>query len=100
MTFNTLLELTDRCAGSVSIGINKHKNCYQSIDSYLDELVENDNASNLDDALRHLIIDTNSVIELYFYPNSPIGFCSIVHYDLSEAIQLALNYLNRISHES
>ena len=100
MTFDTLAELIDRCAGSVSININKHRDCYQSIDSYLDELVENDNASNLDDTLRHLMIDTNSVIELYFYPDSPIGFCSIVHYDLSKAVQLALNYLNRIRNES
>lgn len=41
------------------------------------------------------IIETDTIVELQFYPNSPIGFYKIYHYDVDKAIDKAIEILKK-----
>ena len=82
-----LLELINKCKGSVSIIINGHRDCYESVkDNINADLIED---IELDVLLKMQEMDT--MVELQFYPKTPIGFYRIYHYDLSLAIKIALS---------
>lgn len=38
--------------------------------------------------------ELNSIIDLHFYPDTPIAFYKVYHYDLEKAIDKALSILN------
>ena len=38
----------------------------------------------------------NKIIDLQFYPDTPVGFYRILHFDLNEAINEGLKILNSI----
>lgn len=47
----------------------------------------------LEDSIRKTMIDTDTIIDLQFYPDTPIGSYSVYHYDIDMAIDEALECL-------
>jgi hypothetical protein len=47
----------------------------------------------LSEEIANKMIEHNTIIDLQFYPNTPIGFYSIYHYDLEMALDEALEIL-------
>lgn len=43
--------------------------------------------------MRAGILSSGNIVDLQFYPDTPIGSYQIVHYDLDKALQLALEFL-------
>jgi len=42
------------------------------------------------------IYETNNLVHIQFYPDTPIGFYNILHYDLDKALDLALEIIDEI----
>jgi len=82
-------ELISLCKASISIGINEHRDYYQSVEDYFREL-NSDEASEIDPASYQTMKDTNPVMSVQCYPHTPIGFILVYHYDVNEAIKIAL----------
>jgi hypothetical protein len=80
-----LYQLAEKCKGSVSIEINPHKDYYQTIEEYI-------NPEDINSKVLKKIIDSNTLVELQFHPDSTVGFFIIYHYDLEVAIDTALKY--------
>lgn len=83
-----LKTLIERCNCGVYLTINDHRTVYQSID----EALENMALCGFDIApkIKEKIIETDTLIDLQFYPDTPVGSFKIIHYDLDAALEEAL----------
>lgn len=89
--------LLSKCKCSVTLTVNDHRDVYQTAAQRLEERRE-DAAMGCcpydipsDPAIIAEMIRTNTIVELQFYPNTPIGFYAVVHYDLNAALDQALS---------
>jgi hypothetical protein len=87
---NKLQQLLSRCKGGVYLIVNEHRDCYTSAEDQLKEIDLMECPPDIDDAVRAKIIETNTIIDLQFYPDTPIGSYSIIHHDLDTALDMAL----------
>lgn len=85
-----LKELLKRCAAGVHINVNDHRNVYQSAADWLEERKGFECPPEIDDDVRAKIIETDTIIDIVFYPDTPIGSYNIVHYDLDAALDECL----------
>ena len=83
-----LQQLISKCKCSITLSVNEHRDYYQTVEQYFDDFEEE--LKCIDEETFQKMKETNSVIKLQFYPNTPVGFCVIWHYNLKEALKLAL----------
>jgi hypothetical protein len=97
-----LEELNSKCKAGVFIEINNHKSYYQSVREYIEEAVENGKYDEYDiaDGLIDSAEISGVIVELAFYPITPVGFCSIVDSDIEAAVDRALKYMEQFEVES
>ena len=84
-----LKELISKAKCGVYIEVNKHKDYYESVYTHITPEKQDDIPSDILDKM----IELDTCVRLQVYPNSPIGFFVIYHYDLEKAIDIALNEL-------
>lgn len=80
-----LKKLISLCKAEVSITVNGHRSVYQTVQQYLE-----DSDVEIEPEVFGQMIKTDTVVLVQFYPNTPIGFYLIYHYDIEEAIKLAI----------
>lgn len=80
---NTLIE---KSLGGLVITINGHKSVYETVEKYLDMARDYD----IKLEVYKKMIELDTIIEIQFYPDTPIGFYKIYHYDFNLAIEEAL----------
>lgn len=88
-----LNKLLSMCKCGVYLTINQHRDSYQSAKDRIKEMFETGQIDG-DDISKDIIekmVDTNNIVEIQFYPNTPIGSYYIYHYDLEMAINEALS---------
>jgi hypothetical protein len=88
-----LKELLSRCKCGVFISVNEHRDYYQTAAEALKERDEREAPPETDTAIRSKMIELDTIIEIHFYPDTPIGFYEIYHYDLDAALTKALECL-------
>lgn len=86
---DTLKEIMTRCKSGVRLDINNHSNSYISVEEILRDAHEDD----ISVEVRNKILLTNTLIQLWIYPDNPVGHYYIVHYDLEKALLIALECL-------
>ena len=82
--------LFERCKGSVSISQNNHRDYYQSIPDYLEDQIQN---GEVDKDVLEEMVKRDTLICVHVYPDTPVGFYSVYHYDLETAIDLIIGYV-------
>jgi hypothetical protein len=81
-----LEQLMARCKCGVHLNINAHRNIYEHIVVALNNFKNHEITKEV-----HIkIIETDTLIDLQFYPDTPGGFYQIVHYSLDSALNEAL----------
>jgi len=88
-----LKQLLDKCKCSVDLNVNQHRDYYMTATERLKELDSQECPPEIDPWVRDKMIELNTVIELHFYPDTPIGSYHICHYDLDLALDMALECL-------
>ena len=85
-----------RCKCSFELTVNQHRDYYQSAESYLKEHIERDSpgAAEIPEDLKAKMIATDTIVEVHFYPDTPIGFFKVWHHDLDAALDEALACLD------
>jgi len=89
-----LQELIKRCKCGVHLSINMHRDMYHTVPEHLEEWELFEKLEDLDADVRAKMIETNTIVDLQFYPDTPIGFFNVVHYDVDLAIDQALECLS------
>lgn len=83
-------QLLMRCKCCVFLIVNEHRDYYQTAEQRLDELDMGDCPPEILPEVRKEMIKTDTIIDLQFYPDTPIGSYSIYHYDLDAALEAAI----------
>lgn len=83
-----LKTLIERCNCGVYLTINDHRTVYQSINEALIEYASEGFAIATE--VQAKIVETDTLIDLQFYPDTPVGYFRIIHYDLDAALEEAL----------
>jgi len=95
---NKLSQIQQKCKCSVSISINKYKDYYQTIQEGIDDvnrILGSCGSEPLSKEMVNKMIECNTIIDLQFYPDTPVGSYSIYHYDLEMALDEALEILKQ-----
>ena len=93
-----LLELKNKCKCGISITINQHKNYYDTAEEYFQNnefMKEYLTEGDIDPEVYEKMKEFDTIIEIQFYPHTPIGFYKIFHYDLEMALDESLNCLKK-----
>ncbi len=88
-----LKELISKCKCGVFITVNQHRDYYQTAEESLEEAMGHECPPEIEDDIRRMMIETDTIVEIQFYPDTPIGSYNIWHYDLDTALTQALALL-------
>lgn len=83
-------DLVARCKGSVTLEVNDHRTVYRTVKEWLSSQDDED----VDDDIAQQMIAEDSVVDLRFYPASPVGSYTVLHYDVDAAIKRAHEVLD------
>lgn len=85
---DALKELSNKCKSSVHVIVNGHKSNYESIEEFVRYRDLDDDEIKKD--VYDEMIKTDFCVEVQFYPDTPIGFYIVYHYDIELALKEAL----------
>lgn len=85
-----LKELLSRCKSTVEIRYNPHKSYYDAIVEYIGD----DDIKYVEKDVLDKMINQDTLVCIQFYPHSSVGFYTVYHYDIEQAIERALTILN------
>lgn len=69
----TIDDLISKCKGGVYLTVNDHKNSYQNVEEYFDD-ISGHREIEIYEKEYELMKENDIVYELQFYPNTPVGF--------------------------
>lgn len=92
-----LKQLLERCKCGVFLTVNEHRDYYETPEQRLDWYAAGECPPDMPDDVRAGILATGNIVDLQFYPQTPIGSYQIVHYDLDAALEQALECVPDIS---
>jgi len=88
-----LKTLLSKCKCGVYLEVNKHRDSYESAAEILDDAEGYECPPKIAPEVKQRMIETDTIITLQFYPDTPIGFYEIWHYDLDMVLNEALKCL-------
>jgi hypothetical protein len=89
-------ELVNLCGSRLSIMMNNHKDCHESVEEYLSKF----NTENTPKEVLKKMIELDTTVRIIAYPDMPIGFCEIYHYDIDKAIDSMLDTIKQEHEEA
>ena len=90
-----LKKLLSLCKCSVTLTVNAHRDVYETAEQAIDDLEGRECAPEISEELRKKMVETNTIIDLHFYPDTPIGFYEIMDVDLDSALNRALEVFEK-----
>ena len=87
-----LQQLLNLCKCGVFVTVNEHRDYYLTAEQQIEELRQQRNLDDEDlppDRVPEMIA-RNTIVEVQFYPDTPVGSYCIYHYDLEAALDEAL----------
>lgn len=91
----TLQELMDRCKAGVYLTVNEHRDFYETAQMYLARMDQQEMPVQVEPDVREKMIATDTIVNLYFYPDTPVGFYDVYHYCVEGALAAAAQCLVR-----
>lgn len=89
-----LQKLLSMCKCGVYLEVNEHRHCYNSVAQKFEELDNlNSKPANISPEMRAEMIARDTVVELQFYPRTPVCFHKVYHYDVAAALRIAVQAL-------
>jgi len=86
-----LKQLLNRCKCGVHIEVNVHRDYYQTAAEALEQkkFIQSE-PPEIAPEIRAKMIELDTIIEIHFYPDTPVGFYEVYHHDLDAALTEAL----------
>lgn len=86
-----LKKLISECECGVYVTVNEHRDMYETAAQWLEKQdLLGDTLTDTTDEVRAKIVARGVVVDVQFYPTSPVGFHRVVHFDLDKALDQAL----------
>ncbi len=83
-------ELLAKCKCGVGLAVNEHRDYYKSVEDQLEEWKRWECPPEYTDEVRDAMIKSDTIVDIIFYPDTPIGNYRIIHHDLDQALDEAL----------
>jgi len=80
----TFDELVASCKASVSLDVNGHRDCYESLGRYI-----TNRDPDIDEELLQRLIAADCMYRLQFYPDTPVGFYVVYGTSLTDVLEQA-----------
>ncbi len=81
--------LINRCKCGVHLTVNDHRDVYETAKQAIQNMESLGHTVD-DDDVRAKMIELDTIVDLHFYPDTPVGFYKVLHYDLDMALDIAL----------
>ncbi len=93
---DTLIKLLKHCKAGIYLTVDVHHDYYDSIDNYIEKLefADDDFYDSYDKSVIDKCKELDTIIDLIFYPHTPVGSVSFIHYDLELLMKEVEEYLN------
>ena len=88
-----LKELLARCKCGVFLTVNEHRGYYNTAAKALEEAKGHECPPEIAPDVEAKMIETDTIVVLQFYPDTPIGSYQVWHHDLDAALEIALRFL-------
>jgi hypothetical protein len=86
-----LKELLARCKCGVYVQVNVHRDVYETAEQWWEtQDICGDSLKFTPPEVRAEMIRLNTVVDVQFYPDTPVGFYRVAHHDLDAALGAAL----------
>ena len=85
--------LLARCKCGVYLTVNEHRDDYRSPAEWLDSYASLECPPDISDEVRAGILSSGNIVDLHFYPDTPIGSYHLVDFDVASALRRALALL-------
>jgi uncharacterized membrane protein len=79
-------QLQEECKCWISIEINEHRNNYETVEQYFEDHWKKQHKEEIPKYVYDEMVRTNTIVSIQYYPNTPIGFNVVYHYDLEMAL--------------
>lgn len=87
-------EILVKCKCGVFFTANEHRDYYEKAEEWLiGQMQDQEDIDEISKEVWEEMIKRDNVLVLQFYPNTPIGFYKIFHYDYDELIKKAKEIL-------
>jgi hypothetical protein len=73
--------------------VNQHRDYYEKIEDYLCDLEHRECPPDISDQQRKDIVNSDTLVELQFYPDTPIGSYLFVGHDVDSVLEEAVEFL-------
>lgn len=83
----TLKDLIKKCKGAVFISANEHRDFYKTVEQYMYGLNNRKYVPAINKNVLDKMIELNTMINIHFYPKTPVSFYSVYHYDFNECLK-------------
>lgn len=86
-----LKELMSKCKCGVYVSVNSHRDNRDSVGQWIeDQRTMGSSIDRTDPEVLAEMIRTDAVIDVQFYPCTPVGSYRVIHHDLDAALHKAL----------
>ena len=89
-TEQMIAALVAHCKASVSITFNEHRTSYQTVEQFIDGY---DYKDDVDPDIAAIMKARETTVWIQFYPETPIGFYAVYHFDLHQALRLCMTII-------
>lgn len=89
-----LKDIIEHCKCEITIDINSHRNSYSTAKEALQEINEYD-LDSISDYDKTIMINSDTIIRIQAYPDTPIGFYTVYHWDLETALNKMIELLKQ-----
>lgn len=92
-----ITRILNRAKAGLYMTVNEHKDTYEPIEKYISHLSAV-NSTLIKDTGKDVIakiIELDNIVEIQVYPDTPIGFYRVVHYDLDMALDKIIELIDR-----
>jgi len=89
-----LNKLITRCKAAVYVEVNAHKDIYKSVEQYIEDEGYLEVKQDAGSEIISEMIKRDTIIQIYFYPDTPIGFYTVWHCDLDMALDKCIDILD------
>jgi len=89
-----LEKILERCKCTVYLTVNEHRSYYEKVEQFIADRCNKREIDEIGKDVLNEMINTDTIVELQFYPDTPIGFYRLLHHDLEAILSQANQVLN------
>lgn len=86
-------ELLSLCKCSVSLTVNGHRDFYETVEQHF--LDNEEELEEIESEVYEKMKELNTIVCVQAYPDTPIGFFVVYHYDINEAVKMVIEAIKR-----